>query len=111
MKLSRIAVLAISAMCLAPCAHAEQQGVVHAQVKAIVDYCSRIDPQHRNDYDTFGAKVMAGITDAGSSADYRAAYDAASDALEKTPREQARMNCTAGIGLPRAEHDRDHDDR
>ena len=107
MKRSRIGVLAIAALCLSPCAHAEQHGTAYAAVKAIIDYCGQVDAEHRNDYKAFGANVLSSITGAGDSANYQTVYDAVTDALRKTPEEQGRTQCEAGIGVRRDRPDRD----
>ena len=100
MKLLRLRVLTIFAICLAPCANAQAQGAAYGTVKAIFAYCGRIDSEHRTEYETYGAQLLSGLSKASDSGDYQAAYDAATDALNKTPADEARRKCTQGMGLP-----------
>lgn len=116
MKLSPIPVLAIAALCLAPCAHAEQHGAAYATVKAVFDYCGRVDNRHRADYDAIATTVLASVARSSDTGNYQAAYDATTDALAKLPQEESRTTCATQTGLATKgnnddRHDDHHDDR
>ena len=115
MKLSRIGPVVAAALCVAPAVHAEQHGATYATVKAVVDYCERVDEQHRAQYAQFGDMALASISSASDTGNYGVTYDAVSDALRQIPPNSGRANCAAGIGAPSGtgtgERDRDdHDD-
>jgi hypothetical protein len=95
-------------MCLAPIAHAEQHGAAYAAIKAAIDYCSRVDEQHRAQYLALGSKTLASVSGEGDTADYQAVYDSVSASLKKTPETAGRKACTAAIGL---QHTAGHGDR
>jgi hypothetical protein len=99
MKLSRIGVLVISAMCLTPCAHAEQHGAAYAAIEAAIDYCGRVDRPHREDYVTSGAKALASVAGVGDTGDYQAVDDSVSNALKQKSEKVGRTECAAAIGL------------
>lgn len=109
MKLLRMRVLTIFTICLAPCANAQAQGAAYGTVKAIFEYCGRIDSEHRNEYETYGAKVLSSLATTGDSGDYQFAYETTTAALNKTPANDSRTKCTLGIGL--TTHTEPGDDR
>jgi len=110
MKMSRIGALGLFALCLVPCAHAEQHGAAYATVKAVFDYCGRVDSRHRNDYDAIEAAVLASVARSGDAGDYQAAYTATSDALAKLSQDESRATCAAQAGLVKSGNNDDHQD-
>jgi hypothetical protein len=98
MKLSRILGVAIPAMILAPCAHAAQQGPAYAAIKAGIDFCARVDVEHRAAYETLGAKTLASVAGLGDASQYQATYDAVSASLKKLSNSAGRTQCAAAIG-------------
>jgi hypothetical protein len=98
MKLSRILGIAIPAMFLAPCAHAAQPGPAYAAIKAGIDYCARVDVEHREEYETLGAKTLASVAGLGDASQYQATYDAVSSSLKKMSTNVGRTQCAVAIG-------------
>jgi len=110
MMLRRMGIVLISAVCAAPGAHAEEHGTTYASIKAVVDYCARVDERHRDDYVKFGAVALAGVSAADDTGDYRAAYNAVSDALGRNSEAAGRSKCAATLGLKVAKDDDRRDD-
>jgi hypothetical protein len=75
---------------------------VLGQLEATLEHCGRINPGSANLYRQF-AKMLTGdatdkeLTEARESAEYRDAYDLASDQVGKLPKEEAKKACAEGL--------------
>jgi hypothetical protein len=111
MKLSQIGAVVIAALCLAPGAHAEQRGAGTATVKAVFDYCARVDEHHRGEYLDTGSKMLVNGNAAGDTGDYQSTYDSVTEALNKTPEAVGQQKCAATVVAPAVRHREHGDDR
>jgi hypothetical protein len=111
MKLSQIGAVMIAAMGLAATAHAEQRGAGTATVKAIFDYCARVDEHDRGEYLDTGSNMLLHGNSAGDSGDYQSTYDAVTEALNKTPESVGQTKCAATVVAPAVHHREHGDDR
>jgi hypothetical protein len=111
MKLSQIGAVVIAAMSCAPSVHAEQRGAGAATVKAVFDYCARVDGRHRGDYLDTGANMLANGNAAGDTGDYQSTYDSVTAALNKTLDAVGQQKCAATVVAPAARHREHGDDR
>lgn len=100
MKLERMAVLVFSVLGMSPYAQADttRGGEASATIQAMVDYCARVDEEHRHEYLTLGAQTLQSVAAIGDPADYQATYAQVSATLDRMPQRTGRKDCAAAIG-------------
>lgn len=89
---------------LAPVAHAELQlsAAALGQLEAVVEHCGRVNAASAEGYKSFAKGLMGNATDkelaeARESAEYRAAYAAASEQIGKLSKEESDKACAEGL--------------
>jgi len=93
-----VALLAVSSATFAECPKSSSLGVIDAAL----DFCMQVNPQNAPQYLQLKGHIVKGVTmkevsSAHRASDYRQAYDAMHDALEKMPRGQVLQACTSTI--------------
>jgi hypothetical protein len=70
------------------------------QVEGTLDFCAQIDPRSAAKYAEFKKALVQGepekdVAEARKSSEYKEAYDAISEALGKTSKDEAMKACTS----------------
>jgi hypothetical protein len=108
MKRYRICIFMACAMSLAPMAHASDDDNGHAvlgageaynTIKAMVDYCSRVDERHEDTYARLGAATLKSVAGKGNVSDDASVYARVSATLSQLTRSAGIKDCTAAIGV------------
>jgi hypothetical protein len=93
------AVLALSPLALAKLSFPND---AFGRIEGALDFCSKADPQSSAKYQERKKVLVRGASDqeiaeARASEAYRGGYDAATDEMDKQPKDQVKKTCTAAL--------------